>query len=169
MYGCDDTPGNIVGTENYLLFKLRARYYPGNIVSSRNRWCYAGASRRRAFSGKIQYGICVLYHYSRRYRGARYDLKDPIPQSLGCRAQFSDIGSASVIASILLIILSVKTGVREGISLPLILHSATVVSLMAFFIRRQRTSENPILQLSFFRYRTIVAGIILALASMVSL
>lgn len=74
-----------------------------------------------------------------------------------------------LIASILLIILSVKTGAREGISLPLMALSATGISLMALFIHRQRISANPMLQLSFFRNRTIVAGIILALASMVSL
>lgn len=74
-----------------------------------------------------------------------------------------------LIASILLIVLSVKTGAREGFSVTLAALSACGISLMAVFLNRQRTSDNPMLQLSFFRNRTIVAGIMLALASMVSL
>lgn len=74
-----------------------------------------------------------------------------------------------LIASILLLILTVKTGAREGFSLTLLVLAGLGISLLALFINSQKTSVNPMLQLSFFRNRTIVAGIILALASMVSL
>ncbi|EMJ5884533.1 MFS transporter [Enterobacter cloacae] len=93
----------------------------------------------------------------------------PDLKAAGAERKIPVLDPLLLIASILLIILSVKAGAREGFSLQLMILPATGISLMAFFIRRQRTSENPMLQLSFFRNRTIVAGIILALASMISL
>jgi len=74
-----------------------------------------------------------------------------------------------LIASILLIIFAVKTGTREGLSLSLLALSTTGISLMVVFLYRQKMTVNPMLQLSLFRNRTIVAGFILAMASMVSL
>ncbi|HFS8112839.1 TPA: MFS transporter [Enterobacter asburiae] len=96
-------------------------------------------------------------------------LKLPDLKTAGAKRKISISDPLLLIASILLIILSVKTSAREGFSPQLLVLSATGISLIAVFLHRQKSSENPMLQLSFFRNKTIVAGIILALASMVSL
>lgn len=74
-----------------------------------------------------------------------------------------------LVISILLIILSVKMGAKEGFSFIAVCLAALGAILIATFINNQKHSMNPMLQLSLFRNKIIIAGILLALASMVSL
>ncbi|WP_447884814.1 MFS transporter [Serratia fonticola] len=74
-----------------------------------------------------------------------------------------------LITSIFFIILFLKTVFREG-------SSVAVISMLAFgvfagyvFIRRQYTSDTPMIDMGLLRNRTVLAGIILAMTSMISL
>lgn len=74
-----------------------------------------------------------------------------------------------LITAILLIILFVKSIFKDGINLFLLCMLLIGIIAAISFIKRQRISETAMIDLSLFRNKTILAGIILAMTSMVSL
>lgn len=74
-----------------------------------------------------------------------------------------------LIFSILLIILFFKSTVKEGVSAYIAAMLVCGIVAGGIFLKRQLRSEQPMIDLTLFRNRVILGGILLALTSMISL
>lgn len=74
-----------------------------------------------------------------------------------------------LISSILLVILFMKSVFKDGITVNLILMLLGGMIVGYFFIKRQIIASEPMIDISLFKNRIVVAGIILAMLSMISL
>ncbi|HHA2288271.1 TPA: MFS transporter [Enterobacter asburiae] len=96
-------------------------------------------------------------------------LKMKLPNEKKNHKHIHMLDPALLISSILLIILFFKNSIKEGITSLLTFMLLTGLITGFVFVKRQITSLHPMIDVSLFKNRTVLAGIILALTSMISL
>lgn len=94
-----------------------------------------------------------------------------VPQQQGRRDQPLDLGhSLMLIAAILLLVFGAKMALKSNINTGTIVFACiSGTALLIVFIRTQLVTAHPMLDISLFRHRVILSGVLMAMTAMITL